>query len=61
MNASVPLHSRLIVVSCPASSSSDVLTSTSARVNTPCFSPRASTEMKSSPGSDDAPSTSGET
>ena len=38
-----------MVVSCPASSSSDVFTSTSCRVNTPSFSPRASTEMKSSP------------
>ena len=32
MNASVPLHSRLIVVSWPASSSSDVFTSTWCRV-----------------------------
>ena len=61
MNASVPLHSRLMVVSWPASSSSDVLTSTWWRVNTPAFSPRASTDMKSSPGLTMRSSTSGET
>ena len=33
MNAKVPLHNRLIVVSWPANSSSEVLTSTSCRVN----------------------------
>ena len=61
MNAKVPLQIRLIVVSWPANSNSEVLTSTSCRVKTPFFSPLASTEMKSSPGLTMRSSTSGET
>ena len=51
MKERTPLHSRLMVVSWPASSSSDELEMTCSRLKTPSRSPWAKTDMKSSSGS----------